>query len=103
MSVFEDREKAFEAQFIHQADERFRITARRNHLLGLWVAEKLGKTTDEAEAYALEIVRAEVSPRADEAVYDRISGDLAAAGVPQTEQAIRAQMVHLMAVAAEQL
>ena len=100
MSSFDDRENAFEAKFAHDADLQFKAEARRNKLLGLWVAEQLGKSGDEAAEYAKEVVRSDFEEAGDEDVYRKIAGDL---GDKATESEIRAQMAQLMAEAKAQL
>ncbi|MDA4808111.1 DUF1476 domain-containing protein, partial [Enterobacter hormaechei] len=65
----EDRENAFESKYAHDAEVRFRAEARRNKLIGLWAAEKLGKTGEEAEAYALEVIKADFQEAGDDDVF----------------------------------
>ncbi|NBQ49447.1 MAG: DUF1476 domain-containing protein [Marivivens sp.] len=60
MSTFDDREKAFEDKFAHDAEMQFKAEARRNKLLGLWAAELLGKSGEDANAYAAEVVKADL-------------------------------------------
>ena len=100
MSQFNDREKAYESKFAHDAEMRFKVEARRNRLLGLWAAEKLGRTGDDAAAYAKEVVRADFQEAGDEDVYRKVAGDL---GDRATEAEIRAKMSALMAEADEQI
>lgn len=100
MSTFDDREHAFENKFAHDAEMQFKAEARRNKLLGLWAAEKLGKSGDDAEAYAKEVVRADFEEAGDEDVFRKVSGDL---GSSATEQEIRAKMSELMGVAKTQI
>lgn len=100
MSTFDDREHAFEAKFAHDADMQFRAEARRNKLLGLWAADILGKSGDEANAYAMEVVKSDFQEAGDEDVFRKVSGDL---GGRVDEAAIRAKMAELMAVAKAQL
>ena len=100
MSTFDDRENAFENKFAHDAQMQFKAEARRNKLLGLWAAGLLGKSGDEAEAYARDVVKSDFEEAGDEDVYRKVSGDL---GDAATEADIRAKMVELMAVAKGQL
>ncbi|MGH1578040.1 DUF1476 domain-containing protein [Planktotalea sp.] len=100
MSTFDDRENAFEAKFAHDADMQFKADARRNKLLGLWAAELLGKTGDEAAEYAKEVVKSDFEEAGHEDVVRKVAGDL---GDKSSEDAIRAKMGELMAVAKEQL
>jgi len=92
MSGFDEREKAFEQEFLHDRDLHFRIVARRNKLFGLWVAHRIGLWGDAAERYALSVVDSEIVGRGDEAVVQRLLRDLANAAVPATEQEVRAQL-----------
>ncbi|HMK90122.1 MAG TPA: DUF1476 domain-containing protein [Methylocystis sp.] len=89
MSTFDKREETFEKSFVHEEEQHFRAEARRNKLLGLWAAEKLGKTAEAATAYAEELVAAEASPNADDLVVARVLKDFAAAGVEQSEHQVR--------------
>ena len=100
MTTFDDRENAFENKFAHDAEMQFRAEARRNRLLGLWAAEILGKSDDDAAAYAKEVVKADFEEAGDEDVYRKVSGDL---GDRVDEATIRAKMVELMTVAKAQL
>src|SRR3954452_20201979 len=76
MSLFNDREDAFEKQFAHDEELRFKATARRNKLLGLWIAERLGKAGSEAEAYARSLVQADFQELGDRDVQRRVRQDL---------------------------
>ena len=100
MSTFEDRENAFENKFAHDAEMQFKAEARRNKLLGLWAADLMGKSGDEAGAYATEVVKADFEEAGDEDVYRKVSGDL---GDKASEAEIRAKMTELLGVAKAQL
>lgn len=100
MATFDDRENAFENKFAHDAEMKFKAEARRNKLLGLWAAELMGKSGDEASAYATEVVKADFEEAGDEDVYRKVSGDL---GDLASEETIRAKMTELSAVAKEQI
>lgn len=100
MTTFDDRESAFENKFAHDAEMQFRAEARRNKLLGLWAAELMGKTGDEADAYAKEVVKADFEEAGHEDVVRKVSGDL---GDIATPDEIRAKMAELLAVAKGQL
>ena len=100
MSTFDDRENAFENKFAHDAEMQFKAEARRNKLLGLWAADLLGKSGDDAAAYAKEVVKADFEEAGDEDVYRKVAGDL---GSKATEAEIRAKMAELMSVAKAQL
>jgi hypothetical protein len=89
MTQFEDRERAFEAKFAHDEEMRFRITARRNRLLGEWAARQMGLTAAEAESYAKDVIRADFEEAGDEDVIRKVLGDLTGAGVESDEEKIR--------------
>ena len=103
MTSMKDREEGFERQFVHDEELRFKASARRNRQLGLWIAEKLGKSGAEAEAYAKEVVVSDFVEAGDEDVYRKVKADIDAAGVPLSEHQIRRKMDELMALAVEQL
>ncbi|MEQ9041508.1 MAG: DUF1476 domain-containing protein [Silicimonas sp.] len=100
MTTFDDRENAFENKFAHDAEMQFRAEARRNKLLGLWAAELLGKSGEEADAYAKEVIKSDFEEAGDEDVYRKVSGDL---GEKASEKEIRAKMSELLSVAKAQL
>ena len=103
MSTFDEREKGFEAEFKRNQELAFRVTARRNRLFGLWAAEKLGKSGEAATAYAKEVVAADFEEAGDGDVLRKLMADFAAKSVVVTEQAIRAKMSELLAVAAAEV
>jgi hypothetical protein len=98
-----DRQEGFEKKFALDEELRFKATARRNKLLGLWAAEKLGKTGDEAEAYAKEVVAADLEEAGDNDVFRKVRRDFDAAGVQQSDHQIRRTMEELLATAVEQV
>ena len=100
MSTMKDSENAFENKFAHDAEMQFKAEARRNKLLGLWAAELLGKSGDDAADYAKEVVKADFEEAGDEDVYRKVAGDL---GDKADEATIRAKMVSLMSEAKAQL
>ena len=100
MTTFNDREHAFESKFAHDAEMQFKAEARRNKLLGLWAAELLGKTGEEASAYAVEVVKSDFEEAGDEDVYRKVSSDL---GNKADEVTIRTKMIQLMAEAKTQI
>lgn len=103
MSTFDQREESFEKRFVHEEELQFRAEARRNKLLGLWAAEKLGKTGDAAKAYADALVAAEVAADGDERVVAQVKRDFEAAGVDQSEHQIRRTMDELLARATAEI
>ena len=100
MANLKDRENAFENKYAHDAEMQFKAEARRNKLLGLWAAEKLGKSGDEAQAYAKEVIMSDFEEAGDEDVYRKVSGDL---GDKASEAEIREQMQAKMIEAKAQL
>ncbi|NGN39657.1 DUF1476 domain-containing protein [Mesorhizobium sp. CGMCC 1.15528] len=103
MSSMKDREEGFEKKFAMDEELRFKATARRNKLLGLWAAEKLGKTGADADAYAKEVVISDIEEAGDHDVFRKIRKDFDAAGVEQSDHQIRRTMDELLATAAEQI
>ena len=92
MTSFDDRERAFENQFAHDAEIQFRVVARRNRLTGQWAAQQMGLTPEEADAYATSVVQADFEEVGDEDVVRKLRGDLAAAGLDIDDAAIRAAL-----------
>lgn len=103
MTTFDKREQGFENKFAHDEELRFKAEARRNKLLGLWVAEKLGKSGADADAYAREVVAADFEEAGDADVVGKVLGDLLAKGVMVLEPELRAKMSELLAVAVDQI
>jgi hypothetical protein len=95
MTTFDRREEAFEQQFAHDEELRFKATARRNKMLGLWAAEKLGVSGPEADSYALSIVMLDVDKKGD--VAEKIRKDFDAKGVTQSAHQIERTMNELLA------
>jgi len=89
MTTFEDRERAEEAKFAHDADVLFRIQARRNKLLGQWAAERMQLDSAETESYARSVVQAEFEEAGDEDVIRKVLGDLLMAGLDVTDAEVR--------------
>lgn len=100
---FDDREKSFERKFALDEELSFRSHARRNKLLGLWVAEKLGLSGDDAQAYAREVVKADLEEPGEEDVFRKVRGDFDAKGVEQSDHQIRRAMDELLAEAVRQI
>ncbi len=93
MSMFDDREKGYEAKYKHDQEALFKITARRNKLLGLWVAEQLGKTGADAEAYAKEVVAADFEKPGDDDVIVKVLKDLETKGINLDMDVIRKKLL----------
>jgi hypothetical protein len=103
MTNFEDREKGYERKFAHDEELKFKATARRNKLLGLWAAEQLGIAGDQAQAYAREVIKADLEIPGDDDVFRKIRRDFDAKGVQKSDHQIRSKMVDLMRVAIGQI
>jgi hypothetical protein len=89
MTTFDDRERAFETKFAHDEEMKFRITARRNRLLGEWAARQMGLSDVEAEGYAKDVVRSDFEEAGDHDVVRKVLGDLTAAGIETDEASIQ--------------
>ncbi|MEO1160362.1 MAG: DUF1476 domain-containing protein [Pseudomonadota bacterium] len=103
MSNFDNRQKGFEGKFAHDQELEFKANARRNKLLGLWAAGLMGKSGDEADAYAKEVIKADFEEVGDDDVFRKVKADFDAAGVEQSDHQIRRQMDDLLAEAVTQL
>jgi len=103
MTTFDKREEGFEKKFALDEEQRFKALARRNRLLGLWVAEQLGLSGDAANDYARTVVATEFADGGDASVIRKVMDDLAAKGVALTEAELRAKMDELMTLAVAQV
>ena len=103
MSSFDKREEGFEKKYALDEEQKFKAEARRNRLLGMWAAEKLGITGDAATAYAKEVVASDFEEAGDGDVLRKAIGDFKAKGVALTEQELRVKMDELMAAAVMQV
>ncbi|MFD0987624.1 DUF1476 domain-containing protein [Methyloligella solikamskensis] len=103
MASFDDREKSFEKKFAHDEELKFKATARRNKLLGLWAAEKMGLAGDDAQNYAREVVKADFDEPGEEDVFRKVRGDFDAKNIDQSDHQIRRQMADLLAEAVNQI
>src|ERR1700742_3785118 len=92
MTTFDDRERAFETKFARDEEMAFRVTARRNKLLGQWAAGLMKLTPEETDAYSKAVVQADFEEAGDEDVVRKLFGDLVSANVETDESAIRAQL-----------
>ena len=90
MTTFDDRERAYENMYARDQEMQFKIHARRDKLLGMWAAEKMGLTQAEAESYAKDVVRADFEEAGDEDVVRKLMGDLTGAGIDIDDAQIRA-------------
>jgi hypothetical protein len=103
MTGFEDREKGFEAKYRLDEETKFRARARRNVLLGLWVAEKLGITGDAAHAYAREVVAADLERPGDDDVIEKVMTDIRNKGVAVDARTVASQLAEFGKMAREQV
>jgi hypothetical protein len=103
MTTFDKREEGFEKKYALDEEQKFKAESRRNKLLGLWVADKLGMSGDEANAYAREVVAADFEEAGDGDVVRKVMGDLKAKGIAMSEPELRAKMDELMALAIMQV
>jgi hypothetical protein len=100
---FDDRETAFENKFARDEEMAFRVQARRNKLVGMWAAEKMGLTPEESDAYAKSVVQADFEEAGDEDVVRKLLGDLTAAGLDTNDEQVRAAMAEMEVTARRQL
>jgi hypothetical protein len=103
MTTFDKREESFEKKFARDEEMRFKATARRNKLFGLWAAEKLGKSGADADAYAKAIVMADFEEAGDDDVFRKVRKDFDAAGVQQSDHQIRRTMEEFLAKAVQDI
>jgi hypothetical protein len=103
MASFEDREKGFERKFAHDEELKFKATARRNRLLGLWAAAQMGLAGDAAQAYAREVIKADLAEPGEEDVFRKIRADFDAKGVGQSAHQIRSKMADFLGEAVAQI
>jgi len=94
MTQFDDRQRAFESKFARDEEMKFRITARRNRLLGEWAARQMGLSEAETAAYAKDVVRSDFEEAGDHDVVRKVLGDLTSAGIEVEEDAIREALAH---------
>jgi hypothetical protein len=103
MTTFEERQKGFERKFALDEELKFKATARRNRLLGMWAAGEMGIAGDAAQAYAREVVKADLAEPGEEDVFRKIRADFDAKGVNQSDHQIRRMMAEMMSQAIAQI
>jgi hypothetical protein len=103
VNTFDDRKKSFEKKMVMDAEQEFKLQARRNKLLGLWVANRLGKNEEEAKQYALSVIKADMEEDGDDDVFRFIKQDLIAGGINMTDIEIREKMEVFLTEARTQL
>ena len=92
MALFDDREKGEERKFARDQDFKFRVTARRNRLFGLWLAGELGRSGESAESYAREVIEADFERPGDDDVVEKVMADIREAGLDIDEHKVRARL-----------
>jgi hypothetical protein len=103
MTTFDDREKAFEAKFALDQEQEFKAIARRNKLLGLWAAEKMGLSAESAEQYANAVVRADFEQPGDDDVFRKVAGDLKGSGLSVSDGEVLSKMDELASMARDHI
>ncbi|MDP6692281.1 MAG: DUF1476 domain-containing protein [Alphaproteobacteria bacterium] len=103
MTTFDKREKSFEAKYAHDQETLFKIGARRNKLLGLWMAEQLGLDGADADAYAKQVIASDFEKPGDEDVFEKVWADVQGKGLDLSEAQVRQQMQDLLEVARDQV
>ncbi len=103
MTSFDDRQDAFEKKFAHDQELQFKVQARRNKLLGIWAAQKMGKTGEDIDEYAKDVVISDFDEPGDDDVLRKVLADFQAAGVQVDQTALRAEMDALMIEAKKQI
>jgi len=103
MTTFDKRETSFEAKYAHDQETVFKIGARRNKLLGLWMAEHLGLKGDDANAYAKQVIASDFEKPGDEDVFEKVWADVQGKSLDLSEAQVRQQMKALLEVAREQI
>lgn len=103
MSTFDDRQKAFENKFAHDAQLKFKAQARAAKLMGVWAAEKMGKTGDGIMIYALEVVEADLKEPGTDDIIAKIKADLLAMSIEVDDKELQMQLAECLSTAAEQI
>ena len=103
MTTFDDRERGFESKFALDQEQEFRAIARRNKLLGLWAAGKMGLSPESAEDYAKAVVRSDFEQPGEEDVFRKVAGDFKGSGLAVSEGEIRSKMDELASMARDQV
>lgn len=103
MTTFDDREKGFETKFALDQEQEFKAMARRNKLLGLWAAEKMGLSPESAEDYARAVVRADFEQPGEEDVFRKLDQDFRGSGISVSEGEIRSKMDELASIARDEI
>ncbi|MDF1721635.1 MAG: DUF1476 domain-containing protein [Minwuia sp.] len=103
MAGFDERKNAAEGKFALDGEKEFKATARRNKMLGLWLAEQMGMSGADADGYAREVIASDFEEPGDEDVYRKVKADIDAKGLDISEHRLRRQMVELLEEARRQI
>jgi len=103
MTTFDEREKSFEAKYKHDEELQFKVFARRNKLVGMWAAAKMGLTGAAADAYAKEVVAADFDKPGDDDVLEKLRGDFKKRGVSILDAEIRKELERQLPIAKSQI
>ena len=103
MTSFDDRERGFEGKFKHDQELGFKISARRNKLLGLWAAREMKLPAPDHDAYAKSVVMADLEKPGDDDVVDKLLADFKAKGIEMTDHRIRHQLTEFREIARQQV
>lgn len=103
MTLLGDRQQHFEKRFAHDEVLHFKATVRRNKLLGLWAAEKLGKSGRDAEIYAKSVIDADLDEPGDADIISKVTTDLRTAGLQQGEPEVKQMLDLLMTRAVDEV
>ena len=99
MSSFDNRKKGFESKFVHDEETLFKINAKRNKLLGEWIADRLKKIDKDKEDYILEVIKSDMAEPGDKDVFRKVKNDLSQGGFNNIDEEIRNKMDEFMEVA----
>jgi hypothetical protein len=103
MTTFDEREKGFESKYKHDQDIQFKVHSRRNKLVGLWAAEKLGLSGADADSYARGVVASDFEHPGDEDLVGKILKDFQEKGIKSSAAEIRKELEHKLPIAKQQV
>ena len=101
MNNFNDREKAFEKKFANDQEAEFKISAKRNKLLGTWVASILNLNEEQKKNYITEVIKSDFQEAGDEDVFKKIKKDLEGKNIQDT--VIRQKMSEFLEAAKKEI
>ncbi|SDE36938.1 MULTISPECIES: DUF1476 domain-containing protein [Kordiimonas] len=103
MTTFDSREKAFEDKFAHDETMMFKARARRNRLLGEWLAGEMGLSGDDVAAYAKEVVKSDLEEDGDEDVIRKVLADIEGKGLDISRHRIEKHLEEFLGEAQQQI